>query len=986
MAEDGDEQTEPTGDRAGLGGRTLRWASHAERVALPLLGLVLALVPPEVTHSAPVAAADEATVVPDSAEPPVAPTREPPALPDQEAPLGWVIDGAGAPVSGVEVSARPADATDQDAAVTLGATSDEGAFAATGLDDGAYALALRGDSIFPAEVRWQLPGPPVRVMVTRRHAIEGVVTSQGEPTPGALVMLSDGSGASLQTTADEKGAFRFDDLVAGLYEIWSRAKGRASPVVGVPRFGSGPHPPVEIALEPATEVRGRVIDRETRSGLAASVLLSSPTGAARDRALTTDANGYFAFDSVRAGRYSIEADSAGYFATTTYAVRVDADEPETAIELRLRRGGVALGQVVDMRGDPVVGAVLVLGQRGAGRGLAYTAVQRAQRARRFSGGALATADQAHARWVHPLAGNRQLPLYPGRRFGAARSGQRPAECGAGHCGVDLGTVRGAVVHAASDGTVLSVVREPRGLAGRFVSITHVAGIKTAYMHLDHVRLDLEPGQTIRAGEPIGTVGRTGVRVSGPHLHFAMSQKRGDRYWFIDPEPMLRHAVVLPEPASLEAFETGAPGGGHEATRTLVATLPTTVFGDNPLFPRPDVGEAVARRFETDAEGRFSVDGLAPGRYIASATHPELAQGSSAPFQIRAGKETSGILVKLSSGVVLFGRVTSATGPVSGARVVAESGRAEYAREAAEAVTDDVGNYELAPLAGRLTLRVSAQGFGHTEREVTLSNRAADVVRRDESFELEPANAEINGRVLDPDGFPLRGAHIAIVSGPSGGGRATLTDENGNFTFEALSKGAYGLRITSPDYPSASARATTGERVTLSAPQGGGARLLIRDAHTHVPIPGVEMKATGPGGAYRKVVTDADGRAELVPLTPGTWRFDVRLAGYVRTVEKIEVPAGREPRAITVERAVVDLARGATLAGVVRDQNGDRVAGAKVSTGGVDTTTDQDGRFRLVDVPTGSIQLKAERSGERGSIELELDPGDEFVTLQITLQP
>ena len=41
-------------------------------------------------------------------------------------------------------------------------------------------------------------------------------------------------------------------------------------------------------------------------------------------------------------------------------------------------------------------------------------------------------------------------------FGATRPGQRPAECGRGHCGVDLFDARGTTVHAVADGQVVAV--------------------------------------------------------------------------------------------------------------------------------------------------------------------------------------------------------------------------------------------------------------------------------------------------------------------------------------------------------------------------------------------------------------------------------------------------------------------------------------------------------------------------------------------------
>jgi murein DD-endopeptidase MepM/ murein hydrolase activator NlpD len=150
-------------------------------------------------------------------------------------------------------------------------------------------------------------------------------------------------------------------------------------------------------------------------------------------------------------------------------------------------------------------------------------------------------------WYHPLAGTaRRMPDAPSRRFGAGRDGDRPGECGSGHCGVDLGRVKGEIVIAIHDGVIERIVRDPneggrRGNEGRFIRINHKGGtVVSSYMHLDGLRADLRPGIPVKAGEAIGTIGDTGVHHSGPHLHFAVSVRPSleGNEMFIDPEPML----------------------------------------------------------------------------------------------------------------------------------------------------------------------------------------------------------------------------------------------------------------------------------------------------------------------------------------------------------------------------------------------------------------------------------------------------------------
>lgn len=145
------------------------------------------------------------------------------------------------------------------------------------------------------------------------------------------------------------------------------------------------------------------------------------------------------------------------------------------------------------------------------------------------------------RWVHPIPdASFKVPFAATRKFGAERPGDRPPECGRGHCGVDLEYPRGTPVVSVLGGVVLRVVRDDDRRGGRYVEVAHDDGTVASYMHLDRCRDDLRPGTRVVAGELLGTLGASGIEHSVPHLHFAV--KVGDRY--VDPAPRLMAARPL----------------------------------------------------------------------------------------------------------------------------------------------------------------------------------------------------------------------------------------------------------------------------------------------------------------------------------------------------------------------------------------------------------------------------------------------------------
>lgn len=158
------------------------------------------------------------------------------------------------------------------------------------------------------------------------------------------------------------------------------------------------------------------------------------------------------------------------------------------------------------------------------------------------------------------------------------------------------------------------------------------------------------------------------------------------------------------------------------------------------------------------------------------------------------------LSKAKSGATISGEVvkylrdkqdTLAKQPLPGVKVVIE-GEKKF-----EAVTDAKGQYRINQLpAGEYTIkpvppeRLSARG---PERKIKVGDRGCAV----ESFWLE-SNAQLSGRVLNPQGLPVAKSEIFMIEADKelyrGHWDAAYSDEEGKYGFKFIPPGRYVLLI------------------------------------------------------------------------------------------------------------------------------------------------------------------------------------------------
>jgi len=87
-----------------------------------------------------------------------------------------------------------------------------------------------------------------------------------------------------------------------------------------------------------------------------------------------------------------------------------------------------------------------------------------------------------------------------------------------HNGIDMACAEGTPIYATRAGTVTTASYQASG-AGNYVSINHLDGFASIYMHMTHYVVSA--GQSVSQGQLIGYVGSTGLS-TGAHLHFGIS--------------------------------------------------------------------------------------------------------------------------------------------------------------------------------------------------------------------------------------------------------------------------------------------------------------------------------------------------------------------------------------------------------------------------------------------------------------------------------
>lgn len=289
-----------------------------------------------------------------------------------------------------------------------------------------------------------------------------------------------------------------------------------------------------------------------------------------------------------------------------------------------------------------------------------------------------------------------------------------------------------------------------------------------------------------------------------------------------------------------------------------------------------------RSVRTNAGGMFEFESLAPARYRFTAHKSGYSEGRVDDFDIVSGAP---LRITLKTGGTIYGRVSG----LSPSELANVSIDARGGGSFASANVDSSGNYKIegAP-AGTVQVSATMMSSAITGRRTTPTQTVQLDPGGSRQLDFEfTSNTVIRGRVTR-NGVPLKGASISFSprTGRSLASSSGSTDEEGMYSITGLDEAEYNVNVM--DLQRFSTYATT-YQVRGSATfdidyEASALRGRVIDAMTNTPLAdaNVQLRSAGATEGFRGMratTTDAGGAFILDGVSPGSYIANASKEGY-----------------------------------------------------------------------------------------------------------
>ncbi|RKH07037.1 carboxypeptidase-like regulatory domain-containing protein [Corallococcus carmarthensis] len=766
-------------------------------------------------------------------------------------------------------------------------TTADGTFVLDGLPEGAVTLWALGEAGAVKQHDILAGTRDVVLSLDEGLVFEGNVKVEGSPEPlteVTLTLFSHHHTRFFDVRADARGHFRLGPLPRTRYAALFALAGE-----GVLLLQDVEAADLEdLTLHRPSRFSGQVVSEQGAPAAGVQVWLSPPTSEPDPQVTTTDPQGRFAFTSALPSEHELFTRSSAQDAFASIE-----SPPAEGLLLQLRPGVFLQGTVRDDTGKSVAGAKVTarpfqpvaLGERGQ-------AVTRADGSYRLG----------------PLAISEYL-------------------------------IRVKAEHHLDEGPVDHEVDEhTEPLDFTLARASSVEGqlVDEAGQPLAGLEVKLHTGELRRTG----TDADEDVAVSDETGRFVLdSQAVGPGWLEIDADRFIRErfAVRIPSRGIRRVLRRGATVSG-----TVVSMAGAPLPGIELTLWKREGQDDAERSGATDEQGRFTLQGVSPGRYVveASLQTPAYTRSASQPVEVADG-ETATVSLRMEGNRTLAGLTVDGAGrPVPGViiRMGVPEGDLPRHRQSSgmswmnvEGLrSDDKGRFFLKHL--------------DASRYVLSANRA--------DYDLEPARSQgglpgkdrtlivgsdvrevrlvlhrrphARGRVVGPGGAPVTSFSVGFDQqrSPSGNFDVDLSGATDRHALVFRAKGMAPLERTFTLEGGADV-----DLGTLTLSEGRTVRGVLRDAQTGLPLSGevredsgswvqhtgtvfYRLRSEGPGDpvlAYRRLraalTPDGTCLLEHLPSTPLTLELEV--PGYLPLRQTLDAGA-REFTALLERGARVEV--------------------------------------------------------------------------------
>jgi hypothetical protein len=428
-----------------------------------------------------------------------------------------------------------------------------------------------------------------------------------------------------------------------------------------------------------------------------------------------------------------------------------------------------------------------------------------------------------------------------------------------------------------------------------------------------------------------------------------------------------------------AFQAGAAvrgrilDGDHRPVPAATATLASETRN-----------EGLSYQAHTDADGLFTLDDVAAGRYRLRAAAPGFTESELAQPVTVAQEPVDGLEVVLAEGGAITGRVLGLESDDLSqvtVRAVHESGAAKTGE------LDAAGNYALRELRAGAWLVQATLLDGQRQAHARVLLAPGGEETRDLRF---GGGLTLTGRVLYR-GEPLADAEVSIRGQSLAVERSLVTGYDGELRFEDLDADTYWLGLRQMHEQLAH-----NEMIQLASDRDVTIRLerqtvsgKVLDAASESPVPSAVVALRHiPGEEGPEFLmsdgSDAAGDFAVERVPPGHYRLTVQHEGYAPAERPVEVPNGSDLAGLEIRLQStqgIDLAVHRASGGIPKLLHLRVLSPAGATVLAESRPVGSDGKVHLPSVPAGTWTLLAASSdGALTAVPLTV-PGD---PVQLTL--